>query len=199
MQAAMEPFLNFTDVIDWRHPAVHAKAEELAQRSSDVRDIARRCFEWVRDTIQHSYDYKRNPVTCSASEVLLAGTGYCYAKSHLLAALLRANGIAAGFCCQRLSLDETGPPFSRHGFNAVYLPEFGWYRMDSRGNKSGVDAQFCPPVERLAFKLSHPKERDFPEILADPLPVVVSALRTHQTWDALYKNLPDWQSAWLPC
>ena len=198
MQAAIEPFLNSSDVIDWRHTAVHAKAEELAQRSSDVRDIARRCFEWVRDTIQHSYDYKRNPVTCSASEVLLAGTGYCYAKSHLLAALLRANRIPAGFCYQRLSLDETGPPFSLHGLNAVYLPEFGWYRMDSRGNKSGVDAQFCPPVERLAFKLSHPEERDFPEILAEPLPVVVGALRSHQTWDALYSNLPDWQSASLP-
>ena len=153
MQAAMEPFLNSSDVIDWRHPAVHAKAEELAQAASGVQEITRRCFEWVRDTIQHSYDYKRNPVTCSASEVLLAGTGYCYAKSHLLAALLRANGIPAGFCYQRLSLDETGPPFSLHGLNAVYLPEFGWYRMDSRGNKSGVDAQFCPPVERLAFKL----------------------------------------------
>jgi transglutaminase-like putative cysteine protease len=198
MQAAMEPFLNSSDVIDCGHPAVRAKAEELAQAASGVQGIARRCFEWVRDTIQHSYDYERNPVTCSASEVLLAGTGYCYAKSHLLAALLRANGIPAGFCYQRLSLDETGPPFSLHSLNAVYLPEFGWYRMDSRGNKNGVDAQFCPPVERLAFKLSHPEERDFPEILAELLPVVVSALHSHQTWDALYKNLPDWEFVSLP-
>jgi transglutaminase-like putative cysteine protease len=193
MQAAMEPFLNSTDVIDWHHPAVQAKAEELAQCASDVQDAARRCFEWVRDHIQHSYDYERNPVTCSASQVLAAGTGYCYAKSHLLAALLRAQGIPAGFCYQRLSLDETGPPFSLHGLNAVYLTDFGWYRIDSRGNKTGVDAQFCPPVEKLAFKLIHPEERDFPEILADPLPVVVTALRTHQTWDTLYKNLPDWE------
>lgn len=27
----------------------------------------------------------QNPVTCRASEVLVHGTGYCYAKSHLLA------------------------------------------------------------------------------------------------------------------
>jgi transglutaminase-like putative cysteine protease len=192
MQAAMEPFLNSGDVIDWRHPAVQAKAEELAEGDSNPQDVARRCFEWVRDTIQHSYDYKRNPVTCSASEVLAAGTGYCYAKSHLLAALLRARGIPAGFCYQRLSLDETGSPYSLHGLNAVYLPQFGWYRIDSRGNKTGVDAQFCPPVEKLAFKLIYPEEQDFPEILAEPLPVVVSALRAHKTWDALYKNLPDW-------
>jgi len=38
-----------------------------------------------------------NPVTCKASDVLIYGTGYCYAKSHLLAALLRANAIPAGF------------------------------------------------------------------------------------------------------
>ena len=194
MQAAMEPFLNSSDVIDWRHPAVQAKAEELAQGNSNPQDVTRRCFEWVRDAIQHSYDYKRNPVTCSASEVLAAGTGYCYAKSHLLAALLRARGIPAGLCYQRLSLDETGSPYSLHGLNAVYLPQFGWYRIDSRGNKTGVDAQFCPPVEKLAFQLVYPEEQDFPEILAEPLPIVVSALRTHKTWDALYKNLPDWQS-----
>ncbi len=193
----MEPFLNSSDVIDWRHPAVQAKAEELAQGASNSQDVARRCFEWVRDTIQHSYDYKRNPVTCSASEVLAAGTGYCYAKSHLLAALLRALGIPAGLCYQRLSLDETGSPYSLHGLNAVYLPQFGWYRIDSRGNKTGVDAQFCPPVEKLALKLIYPEEQDFPEILAERLPVVVSALRTHKIWDALYKNLPDWTFPFL--
>ncbi|WP_338430147.1 transglutaminase domain-containing protein [Synechococcus elongatus] len=32
-------------------------------------------------------------------------TGYCYAKSHLLVALLRACSIPAGFCYQRLSFD----------------------------------------------------------------------------------------------
>src|SRR6202790_390881 len=179
MQAAMEPFLNSTDVIDWRHPAVRARAEELAQAASGVQKIARRCFEWVRDTIQHSYDYKRDPVTCSASDVLLAGTGYCYAKSHLLAALLRANGIPAGFCYQRLSIDGTGPPYSLHGLNAVQLPAFGSYRIDSRGNNQGVDAQFSPPVERLAFRVAFPEEQLFPQILADPLPVVVNALRAH--------------------
>jgi transglutaminase-like putative cysteine protease len=188
----MEQFLKSTDIINWTHPAVSAKAKELAQGCTDKQKIARRCFEWVRDAIQHSHDFRRNPVTCTASEVLTAGTGYCYAKSHLLAALLRANGIPAGLCYQRLSIDDAGPPYSLHGLNAVHLPEFGWYRLDSRGNKPGVDAQFTPPVERLAFQLNFPEERSFPEILPGPLPVVVTALRTHSTWDELYKHLPDW-------
>jgi len=188
----MEAFLRATEIIDWQQPSVHAKALELANGASGDAQIARRCFEWVRDTIQHSSDYKRNPVTCAASEVLANGTGYCYAKSHLLAALLRANRIPAGFCYQRLSIDDKGPPYSLHGFNAIYLGEFGWYKIDSRGNKPGVDAQFCPPEERLAFHVNFPEERNFTEILPDPLPIVVSALRRYSTWDEMLRNLPDW-------
>ena len=188
----IEPFLKVSDIIDWQQPSVQSKAMELAKDASGELQIARHCFEWVRDNIQHSSDYKRNPVTCAASEVLAARTGYCYAKSHLLAALLRANGIPAGFCYQRLSIDDKGAPYSLHGLNAIYLAEFGWYRADSRGNKTGVDAQFCPPKERLAFSLNFPEERSFPEILPDPLPIVVSALRAHSTWDEVYRNLPDW-------
>jgi transglutaminase-like putative cysteine protease len=188
----MTPFLKSTEIIDWQTLSVRAKASELAQGASAASEIARRCFEWVRDNIQHSADYKRNPVTCAASEVLAHGTGYCYAKSHLLAALLRANRIPAGFCYQRLSIDDKGAPYSLHGFNAIHLADVGWYRVDCRGNKPGVDAQFCPPEERLAFSLNFPEERNFTEILPEPLPVVVSALRAHSTWDEMYRNLPDW-------
>ena len=194
----MKDFLNSTEIIDWENPTVSAKADELSKGATDARSTARRCFEWVRDEIQHSADFKRNPVTCTASEVLAARTGYCYAKSHLLAALLRANGIPAGFCYQRLSIDDTGAPFSLHGLNAIYLPTIGWYRVDCRGNKAGVDAQFTPPVERLAFRLMFPEERNFPQILADPLPVVITALRRHRTWDDLYQHLPDWTESSLP-
>ncbi|HSR08552.1 MAG TPA: transglutaminase family protein [Bryobacteraceae bacterium] len=189
----MKEFLKTTEIIDWDSPAVFAKAKELSKLATNQQEIARSCFEWVRDQIQHSADFRRDPVTCRASDVLAVGTGYCYAKSHLLAALLRANGIPAGFCYQRLSVDDRGAPYSLHGFNAVHLPEVGWYRMDARGNKPGVDAQFNPPLESLAFHLNFPEERDFPEVLANPLTVVVSALRRYSNWEDLYRNLPDWE------
>src|SRR5437867_9797512 len=99
---------------------------------------------------------------CAASEVLRARTGFCYAKSHLLVALLRANGVPAGLCYQRLALDETGSAFCLHGLAAVWLPAVGWYRIDPRGNKPGVDAQLAPPVERLAFAARLPGEYLFP-------------------------------------
>lgn len=184
----MDDYLRSTEIIDWEHPDVLALAERL--RGETPAETARRCFEWVRDEIRHSYDYQMNPVTCSASEVLQAGTGYCYAKSHLLAALLRANSIPAGLCYQRLTAYEDGQ-YSLHGLNAVYLPEYGWYRIDARGNKPGVDAQFTPPVEQIAFRAAEAGEVDFSAILSEPLPQVVSALRNFGTWDEVSANLPD--------
>lgn len=127
----------------------------------------------------------------TSSDVLRFKTGYCYAKSHLLAALLRANGIAAGLCYQRLSLHGSGAPFCLLGLNAVWLKDFGWYRIDARGNKPGVDAQFQPPHEALAFGTNAPGERDLPEIWAEPLPVIVDALERYDSVDQVLANLPD--------
>lgn len=188
-RACVKAYLASTAVIDWQHPAVLAQARALG--GTEPLDTARRCFEYVRDRIEHSWDHRRGPVTCSASSVLEHRTGYCYAKSHLLAALLRANGIPAGFCYQRLSVGDSGPRYCLHGLNAVLLPDVGWYRLDARGNKPGVDAQFSPPVERLAFATHDRLEADLREIWPDPLPLVVSALTTHRTIEEVSANLPD--------
>ena len=184
-------YLAATAIIDWQHPDILELAKKLAQGKSIPEHIAQTCFEWVRDEIKHSCDYQMNPVTCTASDVLKHGTGYCYAKSHLLAALLRANGIPAGFCYQRLSVFDDGAPYSLHGLNGVYLPEHGWYRIDARGNKSGVNAQFTPPQEQLAFTLNFPEEVDCTEIFTEPLPVVVEYLQKYEHWDLLLNDLPD--------
>jgi transglutaminase-like putative cysteine protease len=187
----IDAYLASTDIVDWKHPAVVAHAQVLSAGLSDSQLVTRRCFEWVRDEIKHSHDFGLVPVTCAASEVLQKGSGYCYAKSHLLAALLRANGIATGFCYQRLSRDGNGAPFSLHGLNAVRLPGIGWYRVDARGNRDGVDAQFVPPREQLAFSITMAGEADLPEVWPDPLPVVIDTLRMHTSAAALWDELPD--------
>jgi transglutaminase-like putative cysteine protease len=186
----MKEFLQSTKIIDWDHPAVLQKARLLAG-SGDPIGIAKSCFDWVRDEVLHSRDYEKNPVTCRASDVLLHRTGYCFAKSHLLAALLRANQIPAGFCYQRLSVNDFGPPYTLHGYNAVNLPDYGWYRVDARGNRAGINAQFTPPVERLAFSLQSADEVEFANILPDPLDCVVETLHASRTWQGVLSNLPD--------
>ena len=185
----LQPYLQSTAVIDWQHPQVLAQARLLA--AGTALDTARQCFEWVRDQVLHSFDHRRNPVTCQASDVLQHRTGYCYAKSHLLAALLRANGIPAGFCYQRLSINDDSEPYSLHGFNAIHLEPWGWVRVDARGNRPGIDARFDPPNETLAFAGTLPGEATFANVLAEPLAVVVDALQAGTTWDGMLEMLPD--------
>ena len=195
----MEDYLSVSEVINWGHPEIIQLAKQIAlghETSTALAEplgtrIAKACFEWVRDEIHHSFDYQMNPVTYRASDVLKHKTGYCFAKSHLLAALLRANQIPAGFCYQRLSVDDQGAPYSLHGFNAIYLAEIGWYRVDARGNKAGINAQFTPPQERLAFSVQLAEEADFQTIFAAPLQIIVEALATQHTWDGMLCNLPD--------
>lgn len=186
----MSTYLESTKYIDWETPGIQAVAKRLAGESNNQEEIAERCFEFVRDEIKHSWDYKLNPVTCKASDVLEHGTGWCYAKSHLLAALLRANSIPAGLCYQRLTITDV-PPFSLHGLNAVYLEPYGWYRIDARGDKQGIAARFCPPKEELAFQIIMEGEVNLPEIYAEPLPMIIDALELNKTCQDVYENLPD--------
>lgn len=186
----MNEYLRPSTYIDWHEPEVSAVALNLAQGLTGDVAIAKKCFEFVRDQVRHSVDFKTGPLTCKASDVLRHRTGYCYAKSHLLAALLRANGIPAALCYQRLTLTDA-PPFCLHGLNAVYLKEFGWYRLDARGNKEGVDAQFQPPVEQLAFAMVTPGENLFDGYYAEPLAEIVQVLTCGKSWREVYGELPD--------
>lgn len=187
----MKAFLQATDVIDWRDNRILALAKELSRRFTDDLSVAKSVFEWVRDNVEHSVDFNRTEVTCRASDVLAARTGFCYAKSHLLAALMRVNEIPTGFCYQRLSIDGDGQPYCLHGLNAVFLNEFGWYRIDARGNTESIRAAFSPPNQQLAFAATDVGEADLPEIWPDPLPTVVAALNTAESVEELRNNLPD--------
>lgn len=192
------PYLESSAIIDYDTPDLRATATSLADGCTSDVEIARKCFLFVRDDVRHSGDHQLNPVTLKASDVLKYRTGYCYAKSHLLAALLRANGIPTGLCYQRLA--KAGEPeiFFLHGLNAVYLKEFGWYRMDARGNRADLLANCTPPVEALPYTPSVPGEADLPEIWAEPLPCIIDVLTRYSDYAAVTANLPDIELAALP-
>lgn len=205
MENELQAYLVHSVYIDWQHPALREKAHSLANGLTELADVAKACFEYVRDEIAHSADFKRDGTTCIASDVLVQGHGYCYAKSHLLAALLRANGIPAALCYQRLTISdfpEEGEAldYCLHGLNAVYLPDImkdsgfgehvGWYRVDPRGNKAGVNAQFTPPTEQLAFTIKSKGEADLDGLYAEPLSEVVQVLEGYDTWQEVMDHLP---------
>jgi transglutaminase-like putative cysteine protease len=186
----MREYLEVSRIIDWQTPQVLAVAKQLRQGQGSPQLIAQACFEFVRDEIRHSWDSQQNPVTLTASQVLQEGHGFCWAKSHLLAALLRANQLPAALCYQRLTITDQ-PPFCLHGLNAVFLPQIGWYRLDARGNKPGVQAQFHPPEEQLAFALVHPGERDIAGFFSKPLELIVQLLRRCTSVDEVASQLPQ--------
>ena len=187
----MKKYLEETEYVDFSHPEIKRLASYLAGNLSSDEDIAKACFLYVRDEIHHTGDYKDNVSTLKASEVLLNKTGWCYSKSILLAALLRSNNIPTAFCYQRLSCSEyVKDIYCLHGLNAIYLKDHGWYRVDARGNKEGVDAQFNPPHEKLAFELQE-HEFDIDELYSEPMDEVVDALKTYKTYEAMCNNFPD--------
>ena len=187
----MNKYLAASQYIDCDHLSIKRKAKELSESYKNDEDITKACFLFVRDQIKHSNDYGLNPTTVKASEVLIHGTGWCYSKSHLLAALLRANKIPTGLCYQRLIIENATPPFCLHGLNAVYLKKYGWYRMDARGNKPGIEADFCPPREKLAFPIVMDGECDLPGIWSEPIPMVVEVLKKYKNYFEVFQNLPD--------
>lgn len=173
----LSAYLAADDVIDHHHPLVRETAAGLAKSSADTYAYARAAFEFVRDAIPHSQDSGRMEVTWRASDVLRERTGICTAKSHALAALLRAEDIPTAFCYQRLRDDNTSG-YSLHGLVAVRL-DGAWHRQDPRGNiPPGVDAQFRLGEERLAWPVDpESNEVDYPVLYAEPSPVALGALK----------------------
>ncbi len=178
---------------DLKQAATPEKAKALTGDMEKDVDQARCLFEWVRDRIPHSKDINSDIVTCKASEVLSEGTGICHAKSHLLAAMLRARNIPAGFCYQALRRD---PPFEGmvlHGLNGIYIPSLcKWIRVDARGNTGWIDAQFSVDQEKLAFPADAScGEFIYDAIYADPVPAVVDVLSRFESRKEMWPHLPS--------
>jgi transglutaminase-like putative cysteine protease len=161
----------------------------MALSGGTHEELARAAFAFVRDAIPHAWDIQARVVTLSAADVLRERTGICYAKSHLLAALLRARGIPSGFSYQRLTiLDTPESGFCVHALNTIYLDAHRrWIRVDARGNKPGVDAQFSVEHEQLAFAVRPDiGELDYRCNLPDPHPAIVATLRKNNDTIEMY-------------
>lgn len=195
MQAQSEnlsDYLQKTSIIDYDHPEISAVAGRLMQSAESETDLVRITYEFVRDEISHSADIDAQKIIRIASEVLQTKHGICYAKSHLLAALLRRNQVPAGLCYQLLRGDNEASELVLHGLSAVYLSEVQkWVRLDARGNKPGVNAQFSINEEMLAFPVREELgEIDYPMIYVSPDANVLGRLLQCETRKELWADLP---------
>jgi len=202
-----DKYLQSTEVIDYEDPKIQFAAQFMMDRmmreiEENPKDqlpdpemhLAKVTYEYVRDRISHSWDIHSADVTWKASDVLMKRHGLCYAKSHLLAALLRANGIPTGLCYQYLRLDGTADSeLVLHGLNAVYFASINrWIRLDARGNKPGIEADFSCMEEKLAFPVKPGfGETDIPIIFADPDRAVIRTLQKYDSLPSLMEHLPQ--------
>ena len=185
-------YLKCTPIVDWKTPAVIAQTQAITYGLTHDVAKARALFAWVRDTIPHSRDIGSDVVTCTASEVLEQRTGLCYAKSHLLAAMLRCAGIPAGCCYQVFRRNLPYHGLALHGLNGLYLASLSqWVRVDARGNTGTIDAQFSLTEEKLAFPID-PQQGEFlyETIYTDLALEVVAVLRGFTHLHALWPHLP---------
>ena len=204
----MDDYLKCDNVIDYDNKIIIELADALFKRADNELDFIRKTYEFVRDNISHSADINADIITCSASEVLKAGHGICFAKSHLLAALLRCKSIPAGFCYQKIIVDDKDTTIlAYHGLNGVYLKDDyiferlypldnksykKWIRLDARGNKNDINAQFSIETEQLAFSIN-PQMGEYDNfiIYPDPDVKILKNLRENKTRTELWNNLPN--------
>ncbi len=186
-------YLENDNVIDYENENIQNLADALYQKSNDEVSFIKSAYEYVRDNISYSADIDNDKITCSASEVLKEGHGICFSKSHLLAALLRAKSIPAGFCYQKLTFDiNKTSELVYHGLNGVYIKEYKkWIRLDARGNKDGINAQFSLDSEQLAYSINTEiGERDGIIVYPAPDKNIIENLKINKTRTKLFNNLP---------
>lgn len=167
-------YLGADGIVQADLPDIRQLASSLRQRQLDDMEFARAAFEWVRDNVAHALDVGDRRVTWRAADVLKERVGLCFAKSHLLVAMLRAEGVPSGFCYQRLA---DGESHVLHGLVAAQLPR-GWVRLDPRGNKPGLQVEFSARGAVAFATDAAAGEVDYPWVFESPEPDLVRALKT---------------------
>lgn len=194
MNENMDAYLEETSIINYRHPLIQEIIAEIEGKAETKLERATLAFQFVRDEVQHSFDIASEVITITASDAVVKGEGICFAKAHLLAALLRGMGIPTGFCYQRVTrMGTIESGHALHGLNAVYFDDIDtWFRVDPRGNKPGIRSEFSIVPEQLAYPIrTHLGEVDYPYVYSEPLPDVIASMRTSADCKQLFYARPE--------
>lgn len=188
----MKAFLQENEYVDYNSEIIQKKIAELFSTDMNETEKAKIAYEFVRDEIPHSFDCNADIITAKASDVLKYKTGICHAKANLLAALLRSQGIPTGFCFQHITLlNDDSLGYCVHAYNAVFI-ENKWIKLDARGNKQGVNAQFSTNEPTLAF----PNRKEYDEyfwkgIYSSPHMPTMEMLTKAECLQDIMDNIPD--------
>ena len=157
----MDEYLKPTELCDCDNVELQQKAKEIIKGSETPKEAALRIFYFVREEIPFSMDY----ADAKASRTLKKGTGFCFTKTNLHIALLRAIGIPARCHYAHLNkelLKDVAPrfmynrmPFITHPWPECYLSE-KWIACEALEDKEfykaclrmgNITKEEVPPID----------------------------------------------------
>lgn len=151
-----EEFLKPTEFIDSDSPEIQAFAAKAVEGATTDREKAVKLYYAVRDGIYYDpyrIDPSRNGF--KASTILKQGYGYCVAKAIVLAACLRAQGIACKLhfadvrnhlTTERLRKMMQTDTFYHHGYNDIWLDN-RWIKVTPTFNLSLCEKFKVKPLD----------------------------------------------------
>ena len=153
--SSVDEYLKPTAYVDSDAPGVVAFAERVAGGAADPIDRAVALYHAVRDGIVYTpYCDFRSVETYRASACLARGSGFCVAKSALLAAAARATGIPARMrfadvrnhlASPRLRQLMGTDVFYYHGYAELYL-DGSWVKATPVFDRALCDRFGVPPL-----------------------------------------------------
>jgi transglutaminase-like putative cysteine protease len=210
MEDGFRQYLEPTEIIDSRHPAVAAYAAEAAETATDPAELAVRLYLAVRDDIRYDpYAPFYLPEHYRASYVIGRGRSFCIPKASLLCALGRACSIPSrvGFAtvrnhlATRQLLEWLGSDlFVYHGFVEFYLGG-KWVKCTPAFNRELCERHRVPVMEFNGrddslfqpYNLENCKYMEYVEDLgtyADiPFPAIMEAWKKHYGKEFFRKSM----------
>lgn len=119
-----EPWLAATWCADANNERIVALATEIRADTDDVRQIIRRVEQSANNVFRSAEGQPENLTAVAALDTL----GSCTSCANLVAALLRASGVPARVLS---GYPAWSPPLQTHYIVEAYVPDFGWYPIES--------------------------------------------------------------------
>jgi hypothetical protein len=155
----LSKYLKPTYLCDSGSKAIKEKAHELTKHIRTPKGKALKIFHFVRDEIPFSLDF----TDAQASQTLRTGSGFCFQKTNLQVALLRAAGIPARYhrvsCKKQLLRGIVSrllyvilPEVNTHFWCECYLSG-GWVSCEATLDKDvfeGINQRGLPAARQIS-------------------------------------------------
>lgn len=124
-----QPWLESTWCVDSQHEKIQTLSKEIRKKTDDVMTLIAAVQEQASEIFSNAQGQTRDLTAVEA----LTGRGSCTSSANVVAALLRASHIPARVVA---GYPSWSGPLQTHYIVEAYVPQFGWYPIESSMCKS---------------------------------------------------------------